>query len=91
MIHKACHNFIFVTDPGLSFCLTVLKLEGRFCDLPDTKHGEELDRPLDEDNNKLAYCVTDVPPWYLCIILGIQVRQQRGFQAMFNHESSLIS
>uniref|UniRef100_A0AAQ5ZKS2 Uncharacterized protein n=1 Tax=Amphiprion ocellaris TaxID=80972 RepID=A0AAQ5ZKS2_AMPOC len=27
---------------------------------------------MDEDSNKLAYCVTDVPPWYLCIILGIQ-------------------
>ncbi|XP_022058796.2 xan_ur_permease domain-containing protein [Acanthochromis polyacanthus] len=45
-------------------------LEGRFCDLPDG--GEELDSSMDEDSNKLAYCVTDVPPWYLCIILGIQ-------------------
>uniref|UniRef100_A0A8C1QG09 Zgc:110789 n=1 Tax=Cyprinus carpio TaxID=7962 RepID=A0A8C1QG09_CYPCA len=26
----------------------------------------------DGDSNKLAYCVTDIPPWYLCIILGIQ-------------------
>ncbi|XP_020790725.1 xan_ur_permease domain-containing protein [Boleophthalmus pectinirostris] len=43
-------------------------LEGRFCDLP----GEEVDSSVEEDNNKLAYCVTDVPPWYLCIILGIQ-------------------
>ncbi|XP_028263840.1 xan_ur_permease domain-containing protein [Parambassis ranga] len=45
-------------------------LEGRFCDLPDT--GEQLNSSLDEDSNKLAYCVTDVPPWYLCILLGIQ-------------------
>uniref|UniRef100_A0A672GUQ5 Solute carrier family 23 member 1-like n=2 Tax=Salarias fasciatus TaxID=181472 RepID=A0A672GUQ5_SALFA len=45
-------------------------LEGRFCDMTDA--GEELQSSLDEDTNKLAYCVTDVPPWYLCIILGIQ-------------------
>ncbi|XP_042352548.1 xan_ur_permease domain-containing protein [Plectropomus leopardus] len=47
-------------------------LEGRFCDLPDTKHGGEMDTSTEGDSNKLAYCVTDVPPWYLCIILGIQ-------------------
>ncbi|KAL6107108.1 uncharacterized protein ACO6RY_10808 [Pungitius sinensis] len=47
-------------------------LEGRFCDLPDTKRGEEMDTSTEEESNKLVYCVTDVPPWYLCIILGIQ-------------------
>lgn len=26
-----------------------------------------------EDRNQLAYCVTDVPPWYLCIVLSVQV------------------
>ncbi|XP_060947440.1 solute carrier family 23 member 1-like [Limanda limanda] len=26
----------------------------------------------DDDRNKPTYCVTDVPPWYLCIFLAIQ-------------------
>ncbi|XP_068459441.1 xan_ur_permease domain-containing protein [Clinocottus analis] len=47
-------------------------LEGRCCDLPNNKSGEETDTPTEADSNKLIYCVTDVPPWYLCIILGIQ-------------------
>ncbi|XP_054881371.1 solute carrier family 23 member 2-like isoform X2 [Poeciliopsis prolifica] len=45
-------------------------LEGGFCDL--SEKGEDLDSSIDEDTNKLAYCVTDVPPWYLCILLGAQ-------------------
>uniref|UniRef100_A0AAR2LVY8 Solute carrier family 23 member 1 n=1 Tax=Pygocentrus nattereri TaxID=42514 RepID=A0AAR2LVY8_PYGNA len=41
----------------------------RFCGLPD---GQDADTSEEDGRNKLAYCVTDAPPWYLCIILGIQ-------------------
>ncbi|MCI4379080.1 hypothetical protein PGIGA_G00223780 [Pangasianodon gigas] len=40
-----------------------------FCGLtnePNANVSEE------DSRDKLAYCVTDIPPWYLCIILGIQ-------------------
>ncbi|XP_075995668.1 xan_ur_permease domain-containing protein [Genypterus blacodes] len=46
-------------------------LNGRFSDLPETTKEEDTSEDGD-DINKLAYCVMDVPPWYLCIILGIQ-------------------
>ncbi|XP_020311357.1 solute carrier family 23 member 1-like [Oncorhynchus kisutch] len=45
-------------------------IDGRFCDLEKDVEGSDLSE--EDDKNKLAYCVTDIPPWYLCIILGIQ-------------------
>ncbi|KAF7231312.1 solute carrier family 23 member 1 isoform X2 [Nothobranchius furzeri] len=32
----------------------------------------KVHRTTDMDKNKPAYCVTDVPPWYLCIFLAVQ-------------------
>ncbi|KAL2093742.1 hypothetical protein ACEWY4_011054 [Coilia grayii] len=49
-------NFAFAVDGG-----------EHFCEIPE---GKAL--PREHDRDKLAYCVTDVPPWYLCIILGVQ-------------------
>lgn len=63
----------FVTDFYFSIWM---KFEGHFCDLPDRKPGQEGDTSTEGEGNKLIYCVTDVPPWYLCILLGIQVGRQ---------------
>lgn len=62
-------------------CCTVLLQMDR-----DIKDGlkEKVDKPekcrnlSGEDKNKLTYCVTDVPPWYLCIFLSIQVCAMRS-------------
>ncbi|KAI7802437.1 xan_ur_permease domain-containing protein isoform X1 [Triplophysa rosa] len=51
-----------------NFAFTVEGVD-RFCKLPE-KDNDTLSE--DGERNKLAYCVTDIPPWYLCIILGIQ-------------------
>ncbi|XP_068564396.1 solute carrier family 23 member 1-like [Cebidichthys violaceus] len=44
-------------------------------DVKDEQRGRERRGSgceTEEDRNKPTYCVTDVPPWYLCIFLAIQ-------------------
>nr|XP_010311743.1 PREDICTED: solute carrier family 23 member 1-like [Balearica regulorum gibbericeps] len=44
-----------------------------YCSLPDrTALGPEEGRGTGHSSSKLAYTVTDMPPLYLCIFLGIQ-------------------
>ncbi|CAI5785830.1 solute carrier family 23 member 1-like [Podarcis lilfordi] len=56
-------NPIFITDDG-----------GHYCNFPEA--GATLpeceERQKGKDSSRLAYTVTDIPPWYLCIFLGIQ-------------------
>ncbi|XP_007903282.1 xan_ur_permease domain-containing protein isoform X1 [Callorhinchus milii] len=46
-------------------------------DAPNISEHEKIEKSNklsseDKNSNKLAYIITDVPPWYLCIFLGIQ-------------------
>lgn len=74
-------KFIFAVPSGVdslpdfcAFLSDISKLEGHFCDLPEK--ADKLDASVDDRSHKLAYIVTDVPPWYLCILLGTQVWQK---------------
>ncbi|KAH0616793.1 hypothetical protein JD844_028186 [Phrynosoma platyrhinos] len=59
-------NPTFVIDDGEHYC----SFHQVGATVPDR---EERHKRHVKDGNRLAYTVTDIPPWYLCIFLGIQV------------------
>ncbi|XP_065527728.1 solute carrier family 23 member 1-like isoform X1 [Lathamus discolor] len=55
-------NPIFMGEVGKHYCSS----------LDRAVRGPEEGRDMGHSGIKLAYTVMDVPPWYLCILLGIQ-------------------
>ncbi|MGH0123308.1 UNVERIFIED_CONTAM: hypothetical protein FKN15_067757 [Acipenser sinensis] len=78
-VEVGCRGFVahsttrFLRDVGFSGQELRRTKSEHLCEIPadDSERKQQLpDREAEQ--NKLAYSVTDVPPWYLCIILGTQ-------------------
>ncbi|XP_062990741.1 solute carrier family 23 member 1-like [Elgaria multicarinata webbii] len=58
-------NPSFITDEGGHYC----NFTEAGATVPDC---EEKPKGRSKDRSRIAYTVTEIPPWYLCIFLGIQ-------------------
>uniref|UniRef100_A0A8C6TVR0 Solute carrier family 23 member 2 n=1 Tax=Neogobius melanostomus TaxID=47308 RepID=A0A8C6TVR0_9GOBI len=62
--------YMFASKPGLYVVCMSLQMDEPVRDEATGKHSQKGSE--ERDRNKPTYCVTDVPPWYLCIFLAFQ-------------------